>query len=117
MTELFTQKQVSEKMGFSTQTVRRLREQGKLKYYKVGHAVRISQEHIDEFLRDSERCHLNDQTQNTGTTGTPIHKARNTSIPLEQLISKKQKQLGKPPERNPTRTNTQTASGTIRSIN
>ena len=117
MTELFTQKEAAEKLKIKPQTLRRLRERGKLKYYKVGHAVRISQEHIDEFLRDSERCHLNDQTQNTGTTGTPIHKAKNTSIPLEQLIIKKQKQLRRPQDHNPTRTNTQTASDTIRSIN
>lgn len=54
--KLLTQAEVAKMLGVSRVTVERLRWSGSLRFYKLaGGAVRISLEHLEEFLQRSER--------------------------------------------------------------
>jgi excisionase family DNA binding protein len=53
--KLLTIKEARKRLGLSRQTFYRLREAGKLKYYQVGRAVRISEKHIADYLESIEQ--------------------------------------------------------------
>jgi excisionase family DNA binding protein len=50
---IYTLEQVADRLQVSVQTVRRLIKEGKLKAVRVGVQLRVTQEALDEFLRQS----------------------------------------------------------------
>ena len=52
---LLNVKQVSERLSVSTSKVYKLVEKGDLPYHRIGGAIRVSEEQIEEYLRDTRR--------------------------------------------------------------
>ena len=50
----FTEKETAELLGVSKMTVRRKREAGELRFYKIGSRIIISESQIAQFLEGSE---------------------------------------------------------------
>jgi excisionase family DNA binding protein len=53
--KLLTVAETCEKLNLSRQTIYRLREAGKLKYYQPGRVIRFSEKHIAEYLESIEQ--------------------------------------------------------------
>lgn len=51
---LYTPQQVAEKLGIKCRTVLNLVENNEISYNKVGKRARFTDEHIEEYLRNSE---------------------------------------------------------------
>lgn len=50
----YTTKEVAEKLKVTWQTVFRWIKSGKLQYDKIGYQYRITQKHLDEFMKQSK---------------------------------------------------------------
>lgn len=50
----FTEAETADLLGVSKMTVRRKRESGELRYYRIGMRILIAESHILEFLKRNE---------------------------------------------------------------
>ena len=62
----YTEIEMAELLQISPMTVRRLRESGKLGYYRIGNGIRISQLHLTEMLAANEHYGRHQNKKSSG---------------------------------------------------
>lgn len=102
---LYTEQEAASRLGISSVTLRRERQEGQIGYLKIRSRVRYTEVHLLNYLARNERCPKLNRCSELGSTSlenapTLLHGARVGMIPkrdkqsehlLAQMFFKKQK--------------------------